>query len=235
MTVGSCSKDHICWVLTWLRERRRVPKRGFGRYEKPTLSRSWKSTTCLNFESRATLTELRILLKAQLNKTKIANAGREGIYDLLLDDLDRSELEVEENEGESDSDKEIRPLDDDPTQGNAQSKATREQESREAELHQELESEVREELEKKEREKIERENRESAESSANNGNSRKEKTRTRETSVVYLGHVIDEHGIHTDPEEVKAISEIAPPRTTKELRQFLGMVPTIHPELCRPN
>ncbi|XP_044594284.1 trichohyalin-like [Cotesia glomerata] len=114
----------------------------------------------VSFESRATLTELRILLRAQLNKTKIANAGQEGIYDLLLDDLDRSELEVEQNEGESDSDKELRPIDDDETQEDAQSRVTREQEASEAELRRELENEVREELERKEREKIERENRE---------------------------------------------------------------------------
>ncbi|XP_074114899.1 uncharacterized protein LOC141537675 [Cotesia typhae] len=44
------------------------------------------------------------------------------------------------------------------------------------------------------------------------------------SSTVYLGHVIDGQGIRTDPEKVKAITEIAPPRNLKELRQFLGMI-----------
>lgn len=114
----------------------------------------------MSFESRATLTELRILLRAQLNKTKVANAGREGEYDQLLNDLDRSEIELDEIVEVTVPDEALRSIDDDETQEDAQSRVTRKQEANEAELRRELENELREELEKKERERIERENRE---------------------------------------------------------------------------
>ncbi|XP_074097695.1 uncharacterized protein LOC141526561 [Cotesia typhae] len=52
----------------------------------------------------------------------------------------------------------------------------------------------------------------------------REKSHFLKSSTVYLGHVIDGQGIRTDPEKVKAITEIAPPRNLKELRQFLGMI-----------
>lgn len=40
----------------------------------------------------------------------------------------------------------------------------------------------------------------------------------------YLGHVVSGNGIHTDPDKVAAIQEMAAPKTLKELRRFLGVV-----------
>nr|XP_041632388.1 uncharacterized protein LOC121502744 [Drosophila kikkawai] len=41
--------------------------------------------------------------------------------------------------------------------------------------------------------------------------------------IVYLGHVISEAGIHTDPDKVAAIRGLAPPTNLKELRRCLGI------------
>ena len=41
--------------------------------------------------------------------------------------------------------------------------------------------------------------------------------------VKLLGFVVNENGIQTNPEKVSAIRNLAPPRTLKELRRFLGM------------
>ncbi|KAH8279989.1 hypothetical protein KR054_009038, partial [Drosophila jambulina] len=42
-------------------------------------------------------------------------------------------------------------------------------------------------------------------------------------SIKYLGHVISEAGIQTDPDKVAAIRELAPPTNLKELRRCLGI------------
>ena len=42
-------------------------------------------------------------------------------------------------------------------------------------------------------------------------------------SITYLGYVISEEGISTDPNKVKAIKEYPTPESTKEVRSFLGM------------
>ena len=42
-------------------------------------------------------------------------------------------------------------------------------------------------------------------------------------SLVYLGHVVTEEGIHTDPNKVTAITGLEPPNTVRRLRRFLGM------------
>ncbi|XP_076300585.1 uncharacterized protein LOC143218903 [Lasioglossum baleicum] len=40
----------------------------------------------------------------------------------------------------------------------------------------------------------------------------------------YLGHVVDQEGLHTDPEKVAAVTLLAPPTGVKELRRFLGLL-----------
>ena len=42
-------------------------------------------------------------------------------------------------------------------------------------------------------------------------------------SVYYLGHIVSERGIETDPQKVKCIKEWPTPVNSKELRQFVGM------------
>ncbi|PJE77798.1 hypothetical protein CI610_03273 [invertebrate metagenome] len=42
------------------------------------------------------------------------------------------------------------------------------------------------------------------------------------TSVTYLGHVVSEDGISTDPDKTAAVTDWPEPRNIKELRQFLG-------------
>ena len=45
-----------------------------------------------------------------------------------------------------------------------------------------------------------------------------------QTSVKFLGHVIDEDGIRTDPEKTLAISNMEPPQSVSDLRRFMGLV-----------
>ena len=42
--------------------------------------------------------------------------------------------------------------------------------------------------------------------------------------VEYLGHIIDEHGLHPTEEKVKAIKEAPTPKNVSELRAFLGII-----------
>jgi len=51
-----------------------------------------------------------------------------------------------------------------------------------------------------------------------------EKCQFDQSSIKFLGHVIDGEGIHADPEKTKAILEFATPTNKKELRRFFGMV-----------
>ena len=44
----------------------------------------------------------------------------------------------------------------------------------------------------------------------------------RATSGKLLGFIVSERGIEVDPEKIKAIQELPPPRTQKEVRGFLG-------------
>ncbi|GJR24254.1 putative reverse transcriptase domain-containing protein [Tanacetum coccineum] len=41
--------------------------------------------------------------------------------------------------------------------------------------------------------------------------------------VQFLGHVIDSQGIHVDPAKIESIKDWASPKTTMEIRQFLGL------------
>ena len=41
--------------------------------------------------------------------------------------------------------------------------------------------------------------------------------------IKLLGYIVNLDGIHTDPEKVKAIAKLTPPRDLKGVRSFLGM------------
>ena len=43
-------------------------------------------------------------------------------------------------------------------------------------------------------------------------------------SVEYLGHVIDEEGLHPSQEKVRAIQEAPEPTNVSELKSFLGLI-----------
>ncbi|GKA92059.1 putative reverse transcriptase domain-containing protein [Tanacetum coccineum] len=42
--------------------------------------------------------------------------------------------------------------------------------------------------------------------------------------VQFLGHVIDSQGIHVDPTKIESINDWTSPKTSTEIRQFLGLV-----------
>ena len=44
------------------------------------------------------------------------------------------------------------------------------------------------------------------------------------TLAEYVGHIIDEHGLHPTEEKVKAIKEAPTPKNVSELRAFLGII-----------
>ncbi|GKD59511.1 putative reverse transcriptase domain-containing protein [Tanacetum coccineum] len=44
------------------------------------------------------------------------------------------------------------------------------------------------------------------------------------STVQFLGHVIDNRGIHVDPAKIKAVKDWASPTTSTEIRQFLGLL-----------
>lgn len=49
-----------------------------------------------------------------------------------------------------------------------------------------------------------------------------EKCHFFKSSVKYLGHIVDAHGVHTDPEKISALKSWPRPSTFKELKCFLG-------------
>ncbi|XP_016844597.1 uncharacterized protein LOC107982016 [Nasonia vitripennis] len=51
-----------------------------------------------------------------------------------------------------------------------------------------------------------------------------EKSHFCRKQLKYLGHVVDEEGLHTDPEKVRAITDLQPPTNLKELRRFSGLI-----------
>jgi len=44
------------------------------------------------------------------------------------------------------------------------------------------------------------------------------------SKVKFLGHVISLNGLEVDPDKVKAIADLPPPKNVQEVRMFLGMV-----------
>ncbi|GBM36853.1 Transposon Tf2-9 polyprotein [Araneus ventricosus] len=44
-----------------------------------------------------------------------------------------------------------------------------------------------------------------------------------QTSIKFLGHIIDVQGIHPDPDKIAAVENYQPPKNKKELKQLLGM------------
>ena len=52
----------------------------------------------------------------------------------------------------------------------------------------------------------------------------KDKCKFRQSSITFLGHVIDENGIRACPNKVKAVIDMMPPMNTSELKSFMGMV-----------
>jgi hypothetical protein len=42
-------------------------------------------------------------------------------------------------------------------------------------------------------------------------------------SVKFLGHVVSEEGIHTDPDKIVAVQNWSTPRNDKEITSFLGL------------
>ena len=52
----------------------------------------------------------------------------------------------------------------------------------------------------------------------------KDKCEFNKTSLTFLGHTIDEKGILPDPQKTEAISKMTSPKSTTELRRFMGMV-----------
>lgn len=49
------------------------------------------------------------------------------------------------------------------------------------------------------------------------------KSKFLQKSITYLGYVINEDGLHTNPEKIKPILNYSVPKTSKEVRRFLGM------------
>ena len=53
---------------------------------------------------------------------------------------------------------------------------------------------------------------------------KKEKCEFLMSSIEYLGHRVDEHGIHPLPAKVQAITKAPTPANVQQLRSFLGLV-----------
>ena len=45
-----------------------------------------------------------------------------------------------------------------------------------------------------------------------------------QTSIKFLRHVIDKHGVHPDPERVAAVQRVTAPKEISQLRRFMGVV-----------
>ena len=51
-----------------------------------------------------------------------------------------------------------------------------------------------------------------------------EKRKFFRAELKYLGHIVDQHGLRTDPSKVAATKDLTPPRNLKKAHQFLGLV-----------
>ncbi|KAL7286691.1 hypothetical protein TKK_0019074 [Trichogramma kaykai] len=51
-----------------------------------------------------------------------------------------------------------------------------------------------------------------------------EKSKFGRERLKYLGHVIDKNGINTDPDKVKAITDMPTPKNLRDLRRFTGLI-----------
>ena len=51
-----------------------------------------------------------------------------------------------------------------------------------------------------------------------------EKLELRMKEITFMGHKITDKGLESDPEKVRAIGEMTPPRNLEELRRYLGLV-----------
>ena len=52
----------------------------------------------------------------------------------------------------------------------------------------------------------------------------RDKLELAKDSITFMGHVISKEGISTDPQKVKAISDLPTPKNAKDIRRILGMV-----------
>ena len=52
----------------------------------------------------------------------------------------------------------------------------------------------------------------------------KDKRQFYQSSITFLGHVINREGISLDPKKTAAIQAMKPPSSITELRRFMGMV-----------
>ena len=50
-----------------------------------------------------------------------------------------------------------------------------------------------------------------------------QKCQFSQSEVKFLGQVVNRDGIHPDPDKVRAIQEVQPPKTVSDIRRFLGM------------
>ena len=63
----------------------------------------------------------------------------------------------------------------------------------------------------------------SAEEHAANVTLNADKCSFQRSSIQFLGHIVDSHGISADPRKTEAIRAMPPPSNTTELKRFLGM------------
>ncbi|CAN6458177.1 unnamed protein product [Victoria cruziana] len=57
----------------------------------------------------------------------------------------------------------------------------------------------------------------------NNLFAKQSKCTFEQTSIEYLGHIVDEQGVHADPEKLVAVADWPQPKDAKRLRGFLGL------------